>query len=197
MADIGGRYHSAKQVDLLAFRSGLGHLIDDRPNSAMATKSSAPHTTAQMPMTTKLMSGWIPSRLPVSDRSAKCSMIDEESWTVRARLLAFCDSVRHHASRWPTSHSPPCSILPSISQSPFPIPRHQADRAQWSKRILLVRVGHIDRPQKRRSRAKPEIVVSPKRAVGARREFAPPSTASLHKFESCWQGNRINRNLCW
>ncbi len=42
-----------------------------------------------------------------------------------------------------------------------------------------------------------QIVTPPKRADGARREFAPLSTALLHKFESCWLGDEINRHLCW
>jgi len=50
---------------------------------------------------------------------------------------------------------------PDLKLVPFVRP------ADASKRIMLARVGHIDLMQKRRSRAKPEIVVFPQ--AGGRR----------------------------
>ena len=40
-----------------------------------------------------------------------------------------------------------------------------------------------------------QIVTSPQE--GGRREFARLSTAPLHKFESYWLEDEINRHLCW
>ncbi len=48
----------------------------DLANSAIATKSSAPQITAQTLITTKSISGYVPSRRRGSVRSAKCSMMD-------------------------------------------------------------------------------------------------------------------------
>src|SRR3989304_6803577 len=85
-----------------------------RPNSARATKSSAPQMTAHTAITRKLISGYVPSRRLGSVTSEKYSSIAADFLAGITHLLAIGDSVRRTASAKPNRA---CHVMPYYPES--------------------------------------------------------------------------------